>query len=90
MFRSISNKDSTFIHRALEVAKGSEMLMRHGCVVTDGHKFISHGVNSYRNRFNDWCREDQCSCHAEMDALRKAYHIKKNSFVVHSRKGYQI
>ena len=73
---NISNKDMKFINKAYEVCQYSTMLMRHGCVITCNNKYITSGYNSKRNKFNDNIIPECCSCHAEMDALRKALKMK--------------
>ena len=73
---NISNKDMKFINMAYDVSLNSSMLMKHGCVVTCNNKYISSGYNSKRNKFNDNIISKCFSCHAEMDALRKAIKIK--------------
>lgn len=72
----VSNKDLRFLSRAIEESKKSNMLMRHGCVVTCNNKFISAGYNHYRNQFSDKFIGPSCSCHAEMDGLRRAFSLK--------------
>lgn len=79
---SLSKKDMRFISLAIDASKKSNMLMKHGCVISLNGKFISSGFNTYRNRFNNSLfhssNKPSCSCHAEMDALYKA--TKKVSF----------
>lgn len=82
---SVSNKDLRFIRSALDVARESRMLMRHGCVVAQGSKMIGWGVNSERNVFSDKFITNTCSCHAEMCAIRNA--LKHKRILI---KGYQI
>lgn len=72
----VSNKDMRFLSRAIEESKKSTMMMRHGCVVTCNNKFITGGYNHYRNRFGDKFIGVSCSCHAEMDGLRRAFSLK--------------
>lgn len=66
----ISKRDHTFAELALNVAQQSEMLFRHGCVCTINGKVVSTGCNNYRTQSKTGLI-DSCSCHAEMDALRK-------------------
>ena len=71
MYSSTISKGSTkFINQALTIAQSSSMLFRHGCVCVANGKVISTGVNNYRTRCNTGLI-DSCSCHAEMDAVRK-------------------
>jgi tRNA(Arg) A34 adenosine deaminase TadA len=76
--QKLTRTDHNHLSKAIEVARGSPMLMRHGCIVARGNKVISSGFNHYRGRFGDgWlggretCMVGSCSCHAEMTALRK-------------------
>lgn len=81
----ISNKDRGYIQLALEKARSSKMLMKHGCVVVQGSKYIGYGVNNERNYFNDKFITNTCSCHAEMCGIRNA--LKNKRILI---KGYQI
>ena len=68
--KHISSRDYYFANIALNHAKNAEGPFRHGSVCVLHGKIISHGHNNYRTR----CRSqliDSCSCHAEVDALRK-------------------
>ena len=82
----ISNKDMKYINVAFDVANKSNMMMRHGCVITCNNKMISTGCNKYRNRYNDGIINNVCSCHAEMDALRNAIRIKTKQSVFNNRR----
>lgn len=89
--KQISKKDMNFIHEAIQASKQSQMLMKHGCVVSMNGKKIASGANCYRNTFNSktsilFHNRQICSCHAEMDALYKALKkvcIQKHSIVGH-------
>ena len=83
----LSKKDMRHINRAMEECKNSTMLMRHGCVVADGSKMLASGHNHYRTRFSDGFMKESCSCHAEMDALRKATKKQSHSFKVRKKVG---
>lgn len=66
----ISKNDQKFIDIAYNQAITSEMLFKHGSVCVMNGKVVSTGVNNYRTQ----CKTgliDNCSCHAEMDAIRK-------------------
>jgi deoxycytidylate deaminase len=76
MNMNVSNKDMKFVNMAVNAANKSSMLMRHGCVITCNNKFICDGYNSTRTQFQDNFINTSCSCHAEMDALRKLLRIK--------------
>ena len=50
------------------------MNYQHGCVITRGRKVISRGHTNYRTRCGDGLISDtSCSCHAEVDAIRRMY-----------------
>ena len=66
----ISKRDQQFAQIALNLAQESKMLFRHGCVCTINGKIVATGVNNYRTQSRTGLI-DSCSCHAEMDALRK-------------------
>ena len=72
----ISQKDVEFISVAVEEGTKSNVLMRHGCVAVMNGKIIGKGYNNYRNRTYDGFvnSSNQCTCHAEMAALRNVYH----------------
>lgn len=84
-YTEVSNKDFKFMGKALDYASNSKMLMKHGCVVSQGSKIIGWGVNSERNAFSDKFITNTCSCHAEMCAIRNA--LKNKRILI---KGYQI
>ncbi len=76
MSEAISRKDLEFISVAIDEGMKSDVLMRHGCVATMNGKIIGKGHNNYRNRTQDGFvnNSNQCTCHAEMAALRNVYH----------------
>ena len=46
----------------------------HGCVISRGRKVVSRGHNNYRTRCSGGLISNtSCSCHAEVDALRRIY-----------------
>jgi|AntAceMinimDraft_6_1070360.scaffolds.fasta_scaffold19678_3 deoxycytidylate deaminase len=67
----LSNKDFTFINKAIHASTKSTMMMRHGCVVVENNTIIGTGYNSYRTQFGDKFIKESCSCHAELHALRE-------------------
>lgn len=83
---TLSIKDQKFIDLAVKEAKYSTMEMKHGCIITKNGKFVSSGCNNHRNTFShsvfkpNNSKDIQCSCHAEMDALYKAFKRKKCNF----------
>lgn len=88
----LTNKDHAHIERAIHECRNSSMLMKHGCVVANGSKILATGHNHYRTQYNDGFTKQSCSCHAEMDALRKVYKTmlkdqQSKSFKVRKRVG---
>mgnify|MGYP001162179316 FL=1 len=67
---TVSKRATKFADQAMTLAKTSPMLFRHGCVCVVNGKVISTGVNNYRTHCCSGMI-DSCSCHAEMDAVRK-------------------
>ncbi len=78
----VTHKDEKFANIAMEEAKKSTLLSQHGCVaVHDGH-VIARGHNHYQCNSRDGFLKNTCSCHAEIDVLRKLYKLcirKENS-----------
>ena len=71
----VSTSDEQYVSRAAEAALNSQMLMKHGCVAVLNGKIIATGCNNDRNYSNDgFVNHNVCSCHAEIDVLRKVYH----------------
>lgn len=74
-YEALSQKHQNFISIAVEESKKSDVLMRLGCVATMNGKVMGKGYNNYRNRTSDgFVSNNQCTCHAEMAALRNVYH----------------
>ena len=70
----MSNKTLRFLDEALNEAQSSELLMKHGCVAVKNGKIIGRGCNYYRTKSNDGFLKCNCSCHAEISAIRNAYY----------------
>lgn len=70
----ISNKIENNINSARLEAHKSPCLHKHGCVITVNGKIISNGHNNYRTCFNDQFYCQDCSCHAEIHALRNLWY----------------
>jgi len=68
-----SKRVQRLVNFACMEAEKSTMLFQHGCVITKGRKIIGRGNNSLRNHSADGFIQDDCSCHAEVDALRRIY-----------------
>lgn len=72
---SLSKKVQDHINEAIEESYKSEVMMRIGCVAVMNGKIIGRGHNNYRNRTSDgFVVNNQCTCHAEMHALRSVFH----------------
>ena len=70
----VSQKKERIFYRSLEEAEKSDMLFQHGCIATYGGKIIATGYNCHKIRsHNDLFTNDQCSCHAEINVLKKIY-----------------
>ena len=66
-----SNADERYINFAIEEAYKSNVGFRHGCVAVASGKIIARGYNSDRTISRDGLIGKMCSCHAEIDVLRK-------------------
>ena len=68
----VSSNDEKISQIAFQEALNSPCLMRHGCVCTMSGKVIARGFNHHRSVPSSiW--PDNCTCHAEMAALRRVY-----------------
>lgn len=68
----ITTRDEKFATIALnEANKSTVKYHQHGCVAVVGGRIVERGYNSYRSRSNDGFLEGTCSCHAEVDVMRK-------------------
>jgi deoxycytidylate deaminase len=75
----ITRKDEYLISNACVQARLSPCLHKHGCVASMNGKIIARGYNNYDVCSKDPFGKQECSCHAEMDTLRRIYrynHIK--------------
>ena len=71
---SVSNKHQRFASIAFDESKKSVMLSQHGCVISRGRQLVCKGVNNYRTISKDgFISNTSCSCHAEVDAIRRVY-----------------
>jgi tRNA(Arg) A34 adenosine deaminase TadA len=74
----------------LEADRSTMKYHQHGCVAVAGGQIIARGTNSYRCQSNDGYLTDTCSCHAEIDVLRKLERIlAKKNLSVSRRNGRQ-
>ena len=70
----LSKKQEKIFSHSLDEASKSNMLFKHGCVATYGGHIIASGYNTHKNySSHDNFINNQCSCHAEIDVLRKIY-----------------
>ena len=70
----ITNTDERYLCLAAHISRKSPVLMQHGCVAVVGGKVMATGYNNYRTNSNDGFINNTCTCHAEVDAIRKLYH----------------
>ena len=71
MCYNCSNSDERFADIALREARKSPVQFRHGCVAVVGGKIIERGYNNYQTYSKDGLIGKSCSCHAEINVLRK-------------------
>jgi len=69
--------DEKFANVAMEEANKSDLLSQHGCVAVINGKVMARGHNSSRCYSADGFLRKTCSCHAEVDVLRKLFHMLK-------------
>jgi tRNA(Arg) A34 adenosine deaminase TadA len=86
-----NSRDVRIAAIALQEADRSTMKYhQHGCVAVANGQIIARGTNSYRCQSNDGYLTDTCSCHAEIDVLRKLERIlAKKNLSVSRRNGRQ-
>lgn len=71
ILNSTSNKAFRLIQHAIQSTKNSNMLNKHGCILSYGRKIITKGYNHYRTKYNNYNPGNVCSCHAEVHAIRQ-------------------
>lgn len=69
----MSKKQIKYIAEASNEAFNSRVMMKHGCVATINGKIIATGRNNYRTYDGNNFIHNSCTCHAEIDVLRKVY-----------------
>lgn len=81
----LTNKDYQHALIAAKAAEHSTMASKHGCVATCGNgKVLATATNCIRSCSKEGFLDDQCSCHAEIHALRKLYYSHvQSSFQSH-------
>ena len=71
-----SNADVRLANIALQEARKSPIYSRHGCLAVVSGKIMARGYNSYQTYSKDDLIRGSCSCHAEINVLRKC--LKRN------------
>ena len=71
MCMTCSLNDEKFASIASHNAEKSELLSRHGCVAVASGQIVAQGCNTYRTYSYDGFIKNSCSCHAEINVLRK-------------------
>ena len=87
-----SLQDERYANLALTEADKSTMKHHnHGCIAVVSGTIVARGYNSYRCQSNDGLLIGSCSCHAEIDVLRKLSRliVKKKQPISFSRCGNQ-
>ena len=75
----LSLLDQKHIGSAGLESKKSDLVSKHGCVIVSNGKIIGKGHNSSRTQSSDGFLKNTCSCHAEVDAIRNAFHSKNSN-----------
>jgi len=69
---TVTSRDERFATLAMSEADKSNMKYhQHGCVAVVGGRIIERGCNSDRCQSSDGFLDNTCSCHAEVDVMRK-------------------
>ena len=71
-----TNNDEKYVSLAAAEAEKSHLRSKLGCIAVVSGKVIAKGCNHYRTFSKDKLIEKTCSCHAEIDVLRKC--LKQN------------
>jgi tRNA(Arg) A34 adenosine deaminase TadA len=80
----LTKKQEKIFSSSLEEAEKSNLLFKHGCVATYGGHIIASGYNTHKNYSqHDEFVHNQCSCHAEMNVLRKIYYRYRKMKKIH-------
>lgn len=72
----LSNPDFRYMSLAIEEAQKSHINYQVGCLAVASGKIVARGCNTYRTYSKDGMIGLSCSCHAEIDVLRKC--LKQN------------
>ena len=76
MSTDYSNADGRYMSLAIDEANKSPISFQIGCIAVVSGKIVARGCNHYRTYSKDGMIGKSCSCHAEIDVLRKC--LKKN------------
>jgi deoxycytidylate deaminase len=77
-YSDCSNADMRYMDFAVEEAEKSNVPYRHGCIAVSSGKIIARGHNHDRTTSRDGLISNRvCSCHAEIDVLRKCLRLNK-------------
>ena len=68
-----TNRDAKYMELAIKEAEKSELRAHVGCVAVVSGKVVAKGYNNYRTYSKDGLIQKTCSCHAEVDTLRKCF-----------------
>lgn len=71
-----TNNDAKYVNMAIKEAEKSDLRAKLGCVAVVSGKVIARGSNNYRTYSKDGMIERTCTCHAEINVLRKC--LKQN------------
>ena len=67
-----TNRDEKYASLALNAADNSNMKYhQHGCIAVADGTILARGWNSYGSSTKDKYIQNACSCHAEVDVMRK-------------------
>ena len=76
----LSNRKHTYFESCVREAEKSDIQFQHGCVATLGGKIVARGYNTAKNYSkHDNFLENTCTCHAEVNVLRKLYHRSRRT-----------
>jgi tRNA(Arg) A34 adenosine deaminase TadA len=80
--------DENFMQIALNEAVKSPCNSQHGAVAVVKGNIIGRGYNHYRCNTRDGFVNNSCTCHAEMSAIRQAFHQvdKTHMYFMHAIK----
>lgn len=77
LYMLCSNSDEKFASIASIEANKSDLPFKHGCIAVTSGKIVAKGYNHYRTYSKDGLIKNCCSCHAEIDVIRKC--LKKGN-----------